>query len=216
MKTRGRNQKVAVGDGSPQESLLKCRKLGRIWHQLACTCGKLWRSMSASGSGENIPLAWQQGSVSNPQLSSHRGVSRWVTVGQRSVETIGSTMEFIYQEEYGGEECISIIQFTHFSCSVTQFHNYRYAGIIGGDGKRTHVRTSSKVESGIKCSALRKYCRDVPPGKTCTFIGWFDDCWAHSSSQWLFRRWRKSCECSTLPDIEGYGGNLVSVLHCRI
>ena len=70
----------------------------------------------------------------------------------------------------------SVIQFTHFSCSVIQFHNYRYAGIIGGDGKRTHVRTSSKrtsskVESGIKCSALRKYCRDVPPGKTCTFIG---------------------------------------------
>ena len=59
----------------------------------------------------------------------------------------------------------------HISCSVIQFHNYRYAGIIGGDGKRTHARTSSKVESGIKCSAVRKYCRDVPPGKTCTFIG---------------------------------------------
>ena len=58
--------------------------------------------------GVRKSLAWQQGSVSNLQLSSHRGVSRWVTVGQRSVETIGSTMEFIYQEEYGGEECISI------------------------------------------------------------------------------------------------------------
>ena len=52
MKTRGRNQKFAVGDGSPQESLLKSRKLGRIWHQLACTCGKLWRNMSASGSDQ--------------------------------------------------------------------------------------------------------------------------------------------------------------------
>ena len=48
----------------------------------------------------------------------------------------------------------SVIHFTHFSCSVIQFHNYRYAGIIGGDGKRTHARTSSKVESGIKCSGL--------------------------------------------------------------
>ena len=178
---------------------MTCILYNGSWHRLSeCT----WTSLQGS---EKISLAWQQGSVSNPQLSSHRGVSRWVTVGQRSVETIGSTMEFIYQEEYGGEECISIIQFTHFSCSVTQFHNYRYAGIIGGDGKRTHVRTSSKVESGIKCSGLRKYCRDVPSGKTCTFIGWFDDCWAHTSSQWLFRRWRKSCECSTLPDIEGYG-----------
>ena len=37
--------------------------------------------------GVRKSLAWQQGSVSNLQLSSHRGVSRWVIVGQRSVET---------------------------------------------------------------------------------------------------------------------------------
>ena len=81
---------------------MTCILYNGSWHRLSeCT----WTSLQGS---EKIPLAWQQGSVSNPQLSSHRGVSRWVTVGQRSVETIGSTMEFIYQEEYGGEECISI------------------------------------------------------------------------------------------------------------
>ena len=90
------------------------------------------------------------------------------------METIGSTTEFIYQEEYGGEECISTIQFTHFSCSVTQFHNYRYAGIIGGDGKRTHARTSSKGDLMIV-------------GRT------------HLAN-----------------DYPGDGGNLVSVLRCRI
>ena len=48
-----RSQKDAVGGCAPQESLLKYRKLGHIWYQLARTSGKLWRSMSASGS------AWQ-------------------------------------------------------------------------------------------------------------------------------------------------------------
>ena len=40
----------------------------------------------------------------------------------------------------------------HINWSVKRMSIVRlYSFIIGGDGKRTHARTSSNVERGIKC-----------------------------------------------------------------